>query len=428
MHGYSHADDWNSPTLGFPSAIHPSVAGGNLPAWRTIKYDRMGNDRPPVTLSDNSLDGARESPRLLKEYLKSLKPPQEKLDLELKHAASSPAASLEVLNDALQASMPPLLELGCEIADWAAKSVVALSKYLPVPEPGPAGSPSGLGRAVRGATEGCGPLGNFAACGMPDSVPRPRRPACGWIDYDEQDGQAWRLAHAASSRAQRFEASRRRREDLLSELFSIHDLSNSGYLSEMDLIRLNEQIAILHYGADADLEAVRAKYAQLFRSKLDPEGRPAPLPKFCAYMMQSLEEYDPDPEAQEMILEQFIAEASLARTAILEAPTKIRLNPATCVGPKPPRPPSPKSSQLHGLFSESPGCPDGANIDARSRRPERPDDLAAWWPRDYGDDDVDRPRLNDALSAAPPGTGLRNLRSGAIAAAATRDIRNIRRI
>merc|ERR1719197_1529468 len=64
-------------------------------------------------------------------------------------------------------------------------------------------------------------------------------------------------------------------------------------------------------------DEVRTKYTNLFRTKLDPEGRPVAFPRFRLYMIEYLDELDPDPEAQLMILEQFVAEAYAARQAII---------------------------------------------------------------------------------------------------------------
>jgi len=104
-------------------------------------------------------------------------------------------------------------------------------------------------------------------------------------------------------------------EELMQELFRLQDLKADGLLEEAELIKLNEKIAMLHYGKDVDKNAVRAKFRTLFRSKLDASGRPVAYPKFREYMVQVLNDVDKDPRAQEMILEQFIAEAESARDA-----------------------------------------------------------------------------------------------------------------
>jgi len=64
---------------------------------------------------------------------------------------------------------------------------------------------------------------------------------------------------------------------------------------------------MLHHGPGVDKDAVGRKYRQLFREKFDPHGRPVPYEPFRTYMNEVLMELDPDPKAQEMILEQFVA-------------------------------------------------------------------------------------------------------------------------
>jgi len=100
---------------------------------------------------------------------------------------------------------------------------------------------------------------------------------------------------------------------LLRELFALQDLNSDGVLDETELVMLNERIAVLHYGSNVDRAALRAKYSALFRAHLDADGRPIAFQKFSQYMMEVLHAVDPDPFAQEMILEQFILEAAAAR-------------------------------------------------------------------------------------------------------------------
>lgn len=107
-----------------------------------------------------------------------------------------------------------------------------------------------------------------------------------------------------------------RLEDLFQELFKLHDLDGNGAMEENELIRLNEQIAVLHHGPDADLCDVRLRYRELFRTRLDPKGDGiVNYEAFQKYAREVLESLDPDVEAQEMILEQFVAEARSARQA-----------------------------------------------------------------------------------------------------------------
>eukprot|EP00928_Gymnodinium_smaydae_P034556 TRINITY_DN24456_c0_g2_i1.p1 TRINITY_DN24456_c0_g2~~TRINITY_DN24456_c0_g2_i1.p1 ORF type:complete len:280 (-),score=50.06 TRINITY_DN24456_c0_g2_i1:44-838(-) len=104
-----------------------------------------------------------------------------------------------------------------------------------------------------------------------------------------------------------------RLEDLTEELFQLHCLKGNAKLEEAELIQLNEMIAVLHSGSDADTTDVRIKYRGVFRSKLDPDGQPVPYEAFRRYAREVLNGLDTDPEAQEMILEQFVAEARSAR-------------------------------------------------------------------------------------------------------------------
>mmetsp|Transcript_95339 Transcript_95339/g.199437 ORF Transcript_95339/g.199437 Transcript_95339/m.199437 type:complete len:567 (-) Transcript_95339:146-1846(-) len=104
-------------------------------------------------------------------------------------------------------------------------------------------------------------------------------------------------------------------EKMLVRLFQLHDLNNDGTLEERELVKLNEKIAMLHFGKDADKEAVREKFSAMFREKISPDGRPANYQAFRQYTMQTLEALDSQRNAQEMILEQFIVEAESARAA-----------------------------------------------------------------------------------------------------------------
>jgi len=106
----------------------------------------------------------------------------------------------------------------------------------------------------------------------------------------------------------------KRIEALVCELFWMHDLNSDGLLDEDELIRLNQKIAVLHHGKHADPVAIEAKYRGLFRARLNPKGEPVPFQIFRAYALEVLWALDPDDlEAQEMILEQFVAEARSGR-------------------------------------------------------------------------------------------------------------------
>lgn len=104
-------------------------------------------------------------------------------------------------------------------------------------------------------------------------------------------------------------------DPMMVELFRLHDLNDNGFLEELELIKLNEKIAILHHGRGTDTQEVRTKYRSLFRSKLDPLGQPVPYETFQRYTKEMVDGLDKDPEAQEMILEQFVAEAQSGRRA-----------------------------------------------------------------------------------------------------------------
>merc|ERR1719401_1218303 len=93
--------------------------------------------------------------------------------------------------------------------------------------------------------------------------------------------------------------------DMIEKLFNLQDLNENGVLEESELIQLNKKVAMLHYGKDVDKEEVRAKYQELFRSKLDPSGQPVPVEKFRQYILDVLRAVDPDPNAQQMIVEQW---------------------------------------------------------------------------------------------------------------------------
>ncbi|CAE7253033.1 kif19 [Symbiodinium sp. CCMP2456] len=98
--------------------------------------------------------------------------------------------------------------------------------------------------------------------------------------------------------------------------FDLQDLDSNGLLEESELIDLNIVIATLHYGREIDRDMLHKKYQTLFRQRLDPLGRGVGFRAFHDYMVQVLVDYDTDVAAQEMIVEQFIAEASLARALL----------------------------------------------------------------------------------------------------------------
>merc|ERR1719221_402622 len=118
---------------------------------------------------------------------------------------------------------------------------------------------------------------------------------------------------ASRKTARRAKVSQERLEELTQELFQLHDLNGDGFLDEAELVQLNVLVAIMHQGNDANMGTVRQKYQDVFRDKLDPRGRPVPYEVFRSYTREVLDALDTDPRAQEMILEQFVAEAQSCR-------------------------------------------------------------------------------------------------------------------
>jgi len=110
-------------------------------------------------------------------------------------------------------------------------------------------------------------------------------------------------------------------EDLMQKLFVLQDLDKNGMLEERELVLLNRKIAIAHYGEGVDEEELKAKYQELFRTRLaqGDKLRAVPYARFRCYMFDVLQELDTDRHAQKLIVEQFIAEASLGR-ALFHAP------------------------------------------------------------------------------------------------------------
>jgi hypothetical protein len=99
-------------------------------------------------------------------------------------------------------------------------------------------------------------------------------------------------------------------------------LRGDGILEEAELVQLNEQIAFLHQGPSFDVSHVRETYSTLFRSALSPDGSPVTCEVFCAYTRKVLEGLDSDRNAQEMILEQWVAEAQVCKDLFGEATGK----------------------------------------------------------------------------------------------------------
>jgi len=143
---------------------------------------------------------------------------------------------------------------------------------------------------------------------------------------DEEEDKIARRAGSGSSRRRRAKdandapwyelAGQERLEELMRELFRLHDLNNDGLLEEAELVTLNEKIAVMHHGMEIDVGEVASKYRGLFRAKLDMNGNPVQYETFRAYTLEVVNGLDSDPEAQEMILEQFVVEAQTGRQAL----------------------------------------------------------------------------------------------------------------
>eukprot|EP00931_Biecheleriopsis_adriatica_P069350 TRINITY_DN43205_c0_g1_i1.p1 TRINITY_DN43205_c0_g1~~TRINITY_DN43205_c0_g1_i1.p1 ORF type:complete len:359 (-),score=65.05 TRINITY_DN43205_c0_g1_i1:45-1121(-) len=151
------------------------------------------------------------------------------------------------------------------------------------------------------------------SCPCPSELLRMRHPSVDTVS--DIPAVAVEAANVVVSRScQKSSESMQRLEALVSELFLLHDLNGDGMLDESELIQLNETVTRLHHGQDADLTEVATKYRDLFRRKLDPQGRPVPFPTFRLCIMQMLNDIDQDLPSQEMIVEQWTTEARCART------------------------------------------------------------------------------------------------------------------
>jgi hypothetical protein len=102
-------------------------------------------------------------------------------------------------------------------------------------------------------------------------------------------------------------------DELIQRLFDLQDLADDGMLGEDELIQLNKKVIMLHKGKDVDKEEIRARYHELFRSRLSASGEPVPLATFRRYILELLQTLDSDKTAQCFIVEQWIAEADMAR-------------------------------------------------------------------------------------------------------------------
>eukprot|EP00927_Polykrikos_kofoidii_P063467 TRINITY_DN58290_c0_g1_i1.p1 TRINITY_DN58290_c0_g1~~TRINITY_DN58290_c0_g1_i1.p1 ORF type:complete len:233 (-),score=37.96 TRINITY_DN58290_c0_g1_i1:90-728(-) len=115
-----------------------------------------------------------------------------------------------------------------------------------------------------------------------------------------------------------------RLNESLRELFRLQDLNGNGLLEEVELVKLNEKIAMLHVGDALDRGAVRRRYSGIFRDQLDADGRPVTYGVFRTYMLDILDGLDPDEPTQVMIVQHLIAEADLALETF---PASLKIRP-----------------------------------------------------------------------------------------------------
>ncbi|CAK0865240.1 unnamed protein product, partial [Prorocentrum cordatum] len=113
------------------------------------------------------------------------------------------------------------------------------------------------------------------------------RPCCPHLPR----GRRHRNARGDTPRSERLEA-------MMLELFHLHDLNGNGRLEEVELVKLNEKIAILHQGRDADRELVRERYRGIFRAELDARGEPVQYWRFREYMFRMLDRFQGSPAAE----------------------------------------------------------------------------------------------------------------------------------
>lgn len=145
------------------------------------------------------------------------------------------------------------------------------------------------------------------------SLPRSSRPTSCGCPCSVKYGRETELQNEDEPIAEYHHVASDELDHLLRELFRLHDLNGNGFLELEELVQLNTKVAMLHYGKDTDLDAVRLRYRSLFLERLDPQGRPVPFATFRTYVCEMLNSLDRDPLAQEMMVEQFAAEARSAR-------------------------------------------------------------------------------------------------------------------
>eukprot|EP00930_Biecheleria_cincta_P024467 TRINITY_DN17512_c0_g1_i1.p1 TRINITY_DN17512_c0_g1~~TRINITY_DN17512_c0_g1_i1.p1 ORF type:complete len:203 (+),score=37.33 TRINITY_DN17512_c0_g1_i1:35-643(+) len=153
-------------------------------------------------------------------------------------------------------------------------------------------------------------------------------------------------------------------EAMMQELFRLHDLNSNGTLEEVELMKLNEKIAILHCGEDADRAHVRSRFSGIFRAELDPDGQPVAYSRFRRYMFRMLDNLDNDEPTQAMIMEQFIAEADLA---IASFPRSLKARPGFLAALPPPMPRPPQAGANFQAWKI--GCQPFQRLRPRPSRP-----------------------------------------------------------
>ncbi|CAE7938787.1 unnamed protein product [Symbiodinium sp. KB8] len=166
-----------------------------------------------------------------------------------------------------------------------------------------------------------------AACGAPctDNLDAFNRACIEQIQYSRQlrhTEQEMVFTHRLEDSLKRSMRTRRWISDdgtgeeldrLSRELFLLQDLDGDGLLGEDELVQINLTIAVLHHGDGADLVKVEDAYRAMFREKLNPDGQAIQFGCFRKHLRGVLNTLDTDVLAQKMILEQFVAEAAVAR-------------------------------------------------------------------------------------------------------------------
>jgi len=186
-----------------------------------------------------------------------------------------------------------------------------------------AGTPQNLINLVAGDKSGnpsimCSPSPRQLSAGSRDCLKQSQvasRGLCDLLCINNCDASSVATSKKAASGGSSYTLGPEMLEELVGELFRLHDLDGNGLLSESELIRINEAISEIHHGSPE--KSVRndlhTKYQQLFRDQLDPEGMPVPYGRFREYIMRVVGQYDKHADAQAMIVEQWVAEAHTAR-------------------------------------------------------------------------------------------------------------------